>query len=455
MGKLTLRQAAAWCHGETRPEYAEHSFSGVTYDTRELRPGQLFVAIAGEKRDGHDYAQKAMEAGAAAVLGQRFLEDVPMVVAENSVRALGDIARAYRNRTQAKVIGITGSVGKTTTKEMIAAVLKTKYKTAKTQKNYNNEIGLPLSILNMDDDCEMAVLEMGMNHFHEMSYLTSIALPDVALITNIGTMHIEHLGSREGILRAKLEILEGLQRDGRTIFNGDEPLLWNLKSYNRAKPLYFGIQNPDCDLRATEVEQLDGGVSFRVSGMGSDFAVFLPVEGLHYVYDALAAIAVALLYKVEPAQIQDALSAFQNTGMRQITYEKNGYTIIEDCYNAGPESMAAALSVLAGKTGKGKRIAVLGDMLELGACSQAEHYRVGRLAAQAADIILAYGKNGARVVDGAITGGTDPKKVLAFETHEALVQTLKKLAATGDVLLFKGSRGMRMERALELFFTEE
>ncbi len=454
MGKLTLEQAATWCHGETKPEFASRSFTGVSYDTRELQPGQLFVAIAGEKRDGHDFAHTAMEAGAAAVLGQRFLEDIPMVVAENSVRALGDIARAYRNRLQTKVIGITGSVGKTTTKEMIAAILKTTYKTAKTPKNYNNEIGLPLSILNMDDDCEMAVLEMGMNHFHEMSYLTSIALPDVALITNIGTMHIEHLGSREGILRAKLEILEGLQRDGRTIFNGDEPLLWNLKSYNRVKPIYFGIENAECDLRAVDVENLDGGMSFRVCGLGHEFAVFLPVEGLHNVYDALAAIAVALLYRVSPVQIQEALGGFQNSGMRQKTYERDGYTVIEDCYNAGPESMAAALSVLSGKAGKGKRIAVLGDMLELGACSQAEHYRVGRLAAQAADVILAYGKNGARVVDGAITGGVDPKKVRAFDTHEALVEALRRFASPGDTLLFKGSRGMRMERVLELFFAQ-
>lgn len=456
MGTLTLKQAALWCGGTVAPEHEGVSFTGACIDTREIRPGQLFVALTGETRDGHSYAAQAIESGASAVLAQKPLaKEIPALYVQDTRRALGEIARAYRRDVDMKVVGITGSVGKTTTKEMIAAILQTTLKTAKTAKNYNNDIGLPMTILGIEEDCRIAVLEMGMNHFKEMSYLTSIALPDIAVITNIGTMHIEHLGSREGILRAKLEILEGLQKNGKTVFNGDEPLLWNLKDYNRVRPVYFGIENDACDLVAYQVDCSEGGVSFDVRGMGQDFQVYVPAEGKHHVYDALAAIAVGLLCGVQPSRIQSALAEFRNTGMRQRIYEANGFTIIEDCYNAGPESMDAALQVLAERKTEGRRIAVLGDMLELGACSQAEHYRIGRLAAARADKIFAYGQNSARVVSGAVTGGMDKTRAISCQTHEELAQKLREFAEPGDTILFKGSRGMKMEHVLQLFLQEE
>ena len=452
---LTLKQAAQWCDGSVAPEFANLEITGVSIDTRSIQPGELFIALQGDKFDGHIFVRQALEKGAGAVMTHKQMgPGVPAVFVDDTREALGALARGYRANHKCQVIGITGSVGKTTTKEMIADILATTYRTCRTQGNHNNNVGLPLSILQIDDDCEMAVLEMGMNHFREMSYLTSIARPNVALINNIGTMHIEHLGSREGILTAKMEILEGLMPNGETVFNGDEPLLWNQRELLNKKPVFFGIENPACDVTATNIVQADDGMYFRVVGSGQEFDVFVPAEGMHIVYDALAAITVGLLENVRPERIQAALSRFRNTGSRQSIYEKGGVTIIEDCYNAGPESMKAALEVLAERGGEGRRIAVLGDMLELGTCSIAEHYRLGRLAAEKADIVYAYGPHSDRVVIGAVTGGISHKCTARFDTHEEMAAMLRRTAKPGDTLLFKGSRGMKMETVLKLFLEE-
>ncbi len=453
---LTLKQVAQWCDGSVAPEFANLKISGVSTDSRSIQPGELFIALQGDSFDGHIFVRQALEKGAGAVLTHKQMgPSVPAVFVDDTMEALGQLARGYRATCSAKVIGITGSVGKTTTKEMIADILATTYRTHRTQGNKNNNIGLPLSVLGMEKDCQMAVLEMGMNHFREMAYLTSIARPNLALINNIGTMHIEHLGSREGILNAKMEILEGLTPGGKIIFNGDEPLLWNQRETLCPKPIYFGLENPDCDIRGSEITQADGGMYFTVSGLGQDFEVFVPAEGQHIVYDALAAISVGLVQKVRPERIQWALARFRNTGSRQSVYEKAGFTIIEDCYNAGPESMQAALGVLAEHNRDGRRIAVLGDMLELGACSIAEHYRLGRIAAEKADLVFAYGPHSEHVIVGAVTGGIHSKATGRFETHEELAAMLQRIAKPGDTLLFKGSRGMKMEKALELFLQEK
>lgn len=296
-----------------------------------------------------------------------------------------------------------------------------------------------------------------MNHFGEMSYLTSIAQPDMVVMTNIGTAHIEHLGSREGILRAKLEVTEGLSPDGLLLFNGDEPLLWNLRGTLPFRMLFFGVENAECDLRARDISLEEDGVRFRAVGLGADFRVFVPAPGRHNVYNALAALTVGLTAGVEPEAMCTALKDFVNTGMRQHICEENGFTIIEDCYNAGPESTEAALDILAGfrARAKGRCIAVLGDMLELGNRSAAEHYRIGRIAAAKVDMLYTYGTNSERMVSGAITGGMKQKFVEHFDTHEDLAHMLKMRARPGDVVLFKGSRGMRMEKALSLFLKEE
>ena len=452
MGTITLREAAAWCGGFVEPKYASVTFLGANNDTRKLRPGQLFVVLQGA-RDGHDFVPAAIEAGAAAILCSRQVADYPCIIVEDPRKALGDIAREERKRIGMKVVGVTGSVGKSTTKEMIASVLEQKYKVSKTPENHNNDIGMPMAILEMAEDTQVAVLEMGMNHFREIAYLASIALPDVAVITNIGTMHIEHLGSQQGILQAKLEIVEGMLPGGKLLFNGDDALLWNVHRCQDMTAAYFGVENPECDYRALDLREEPERLRFLASAGGCEIPMELPLEGVHYVLDAMAAVGVGMMLEVEPEQIRQALSSFQNMDGRQEIFEAKGFTIIKDCYNAGPESMAAALKVLGNKPGR--HVAVLGDMLELGTCSPAEHYRLGRLAAEKADVVIAYGPMSDRTVSGAITGGMPQHLTRGFENREQAVAALKRMARPGDVILFKGSRGMRMELILEQFLKED
>ena len=447
MGTITLQQAAQWCGGEVAPKFRDVTFLGANIDTRKIENGQLFVALQGV-RDGHDFIPDAIAKGAAAVLCSHCDENIPAIIVDDPRLALGQIAKHERMRMGMKVVGITGSVGKTTTKEMVAAVLEERYCVKKTPVNHNNDIGVPMAILSMPEETEVAVLEMGMNHFREIAYLSEIAQPDVAVIVNIGTMHIEHLGSMEGILQAKLEILEGLKPGGTVILNGDDPLLWN--QHKRLKDaVFFGVNNGDCAVLGKNLSAAEQQIAFTVNSAAGQVDVKLPLEGLHYVPDALAAIAVGLTFEISPVLISCALARFQNADGRQEILNFGGYTIIKDCYNAGPESMAAALSVLHSRAGR--RVAVLGDMLELGSCTQAEHYKVGRLAAENADVLLSYGPNSSRMLKGAITGGMSDQNVRAFVDSDKLLNVLRQIAKPGDVILFKGSRGMKMERILEQF----
>lgn len=457
MKPTKLKQIALWCGGELDPQYHEIEVAGVSTDSREVKPGQLFVPLAGARVDGHNFIRRAMENGAVAVLNakQPAPSGIPMIQVEDTLLAFGAIAAGYRASMPAQVLAITGSVGKTTTKEMLAAILQRQFRTVWTEGNHNNNLGLPMSVMDMEADTEIAVLELGMNHFGEMSYLTKIARPNMAIFTNIGTMHIEHLGSREGILRAKMEILEGMNDDAVVVMNGDEPLLWNLRDTMRFRHYYFGIENISCDVRAVNIRTDDSGVRFDVAAFGKEFEVFVPANGQHTVYNALAAVTAAMLSGATPENMAAGLATFENSGMRQKIYEKNGYIILEDCYNAGPESMEAALNVLAERSSKGRRIAVLGDMLELGSSSMAEHYRIGRLAVGKADLIFAYGVNATRVVTGAVTGGMNPARAMYYDEQDQLIHELKAKAQPGDTLLFKGSRGMKMERVLQLFLKDD
>ena len=446
MGTITLRQAAAWCGGTVEEKYAEVTFRGACNDTRTLRPGQLFVALQGA-RDGHEFIDDAMKKGAAAVLCTRMVGDYPAIYVSDPRLALGEIARRERMRIGMQVVGITGSVGKSTTKEMTAQVLETAFRTAKTPANHNNDIGMPMAILDMPEDTQVAVLEMGMNHFREMAYLSRIARPDVAVIVNIGTAHIEFLGSQKGIRKAKMEILEGMAPDGRLLLNGDDAMLRCLEEQPAQSVIYYGSDD-GCSVYAADVRQEGEVLSFTVHDDGGDsFPVRLHVEGSHYVTDALAAVTVGLALGVQPSQIQAGLDSFRNMAGRQEILQLGGMTVIKDCYNAGPESMEAALKVLGTKPKR--RVAVLGDMLELGACSPAEHYRVGRMAALTSDLVFAFGPNAARVVSGCLTGGMDTLHALAYTDKEKLIADLKLTCKPGDTLLVKGSRGMHMEQVVD------
>ena len=451
MGKLTLKQAAQWCGGYVEAKYENIEFYGANNDTRVLQPGQLFIVLQGA-RDGHDFIPAAMEKGAAAVLCSRKVGDYPAIYVKDPRIALGQIAKAELDRIGCKRVGITGSVGKSTTKEMVATVLESTYRVSKTPANHNNDIGMPMAVLSMPEDTEVAVLEMGMNHFREIAYLSEIAKPDVAVIINVGTMHIEFLGSREGIRKAKMEIVEGMAPEGQLLLNGDNDLLRNLEEAPVQTVTYFGMDG-ECAVRAENVQQHDGLLQFHVTTEQGSFPVEMALEGEHFVADALAAVAVGLKMDVKLENIRESLNSFRNMAGRQEIFRSGEYTIIKDCYNAGPESMAAALNVLSRRDGR--KIAVLGDMLELGECAPAEHYKLGRLAAEKADLVFAYGPNGPRVVDGAIVGGMEEENVHAFGNHEALAGELKLRAKAGDVILFKGSRGMHMEISLEHFLNKE
>ena len=452
MGRITLQQAALWCGGRVDPKYKDVTFYGANNDSRKIEKDQLFIALQGA-RDGHDFIPSAFQKGAAAVLCTHCEEDYPAIIVEDTRVALGQIARGERDRIGMKVIGVTGSVGKSTTKEMVSMVLKTTYRVAKTPANHNNDIGMPMAILSVPEDTEVAVLEMGMNHFREMAYLSSIAKPDIAVIVNIGTMHIEHLGSMEGILRAKLEILEGMSDAGVLILNGDDALLWNQRNNLDKKTLYFGVHNAEAGVQGKDITQKGDSLSFGVMAEDQAFSVELLLKGEHYAQDALAAISVGIAMQVPVKKIQESLLAFRNMEGRQEIYKKNDMTIIQDYYNAGPESMNAALAVLGNYSGR--RVAVLGEMLELGVCADAEHYKVGRAAAQKADVLLAYGPTSEHMLYGAITGGMSQNNARAFTDKEKLIEALKQIARPGDVLLFKGSRGMRMEQILGKFLDEE
>ena len=452
MGKITLQQAALWCGGSIDPKYKDVAFLGANNDTRKLEPGQLFVALQGV-RDGHDFIPAALERGAAAVLCTHCDGDYPAIVVPDTRLALGDIARGRREQIGMKVVAVTGSVGKSTTKEMIAAALQDTYRVGKTPVNHNNDIGMPMALLAMEEDTQIAVLEMGMNHFGEIAYLTAIGKPDLAVSINVGTMHIENLGSREGILKAKMEIIEGMPAGSKLILNSDDDMLRSVECPSALETTYFGRDNDLCAVKAVNVRQEEDWLRFEAYCGDVTIPVELALEGEHYVHDALAAVAVALKLGVEPEKIQKNLQQFRNMQGRQEIFEKNGINIIQDCYNAGPESMAAALTVLGKK--KSQRIAVLGDMLELGVRTQAEHYKVGRIAAENADVLLAYGPNSVRMLNGALTGGMAKKNARSFTDRDRLAEVLRQRAKPGDTVLFKGSRGMRMELILERFLGEE
>ena len=457
MERFTLAQAAEWTKGEAKGDV---TLCAVSTDSRRIPEEALFLPLAGERFDGHDFIGKALENGAAAVMSHRECEEypVPALYVENTSQALLDLAGGYRTMCGGVVVGVTGSVGKTTTKELLYATLAQQFRAEKTEGNLNNEIGLPLTLMRMTKDTEVMVAEMGMNHFGELSRMTAAAQPDYAVITNIGTSHIEFLGSREGICKAKLEILEGLREGGTAVLCGDEPLLWDKRDSLSCKVCTYGVENEACDLVAQLRE--DGSFTVKNNGLesetlpiGESFTARLAIPGAHNVLNALAAASVGLLMGETVENIVRGLSSYTASGMRQNIYEQNGFRIYADCYNASPDAMEATLRVLGTLGEGGRRIAVLGSMLELGDYTEEGHRRAGRAAAEFADALYAYGPSADAIARGAKEKGMTA--VHAFDDQNELVRALRADAKPGDALLFKGSRGMRMERALALFMGEE
>ncbi|WP_316572739.1 UDP-N-acetylmuramoyl-tripeptide--D-alanyl-D-alanine ligase [Neobacillus sp. YIM B06451] len=439
--------------------FGETLVSGVCINTRIIKKGNLFIPFKGEKVDGHNFVASAIENGAAAALWQKDVpnppQGLPVLIVEDCLEALQELARSYRRQLGVKVVGVTGSNGKTTTKDMAASLLSAKYKVQKTEGNYNNHLGLPLTILNLDVDTEVAVLEMGMSSRGEISFLTRLALPEAVIITNIGESHLLDLGSREGIAEAKLEILEGLKEGGIAVLNGDEPLLMD-----RVPGMGSGInmqtfgRSESNDMYPVEITQSAHGNEFRVNLSGKRF--YLPVLGTHNIMNAMAAMLVARHFSVSFEEMAEGLKSVRLTQMRmELSEGQNGEKIINDAYNASPTSMSAAIELVANLGGYAKKILVLGDMLELGPLEKEYHHKIGEmLDPEKIDLVFTYGKLGSLIADGArkVLG---QERVYAFEDKEKLSNEIKKHTNSQTLVLFKASRGMRLEEVVASLQKEE
>lgn len=422
--------------------------SGVSTDTRTIEKGMLFVAVKGESFDGNDFIDAAAEKGAAAAVSDRESgagsHGIPVILVEDSRKAQLDLARHHRMKFPLKLVGVTGSVGKTSTKDMVYAVLSAKYNTLKTEGNFNNDIGLPRTLFRLNESYGAAVIEMGMSDLGEISALSRAAAPDICIITNIGWCHIENLKTRENILKAKLEILDGASESAPLILNGDDEYLKTVDIPGR-KIVRYGVSE-GCDIRAEDISQNDGGQSFTLIYGGKSYAAELPVVGEHHVMNALAAFAAGIAAGMTPEEIVPAFMRYESSGMRQRIEKRGDITVILDCYNASPTSMESSLSVLGGMKCPGRKCAVLGDMLELGEMSAQLHAGVADYIMKNADCAFLYGAEMAHCRRRLEEAGFD---VHHSTDKAALTAELLKWLKPGDAVLFKGSRGMRMEEIAE------
>lgn len=420
--------------------------NAVSTDTRTLEKGALFIAIKGERYDGNDYIKQAAAAGAAAAVSDlkpgSVKTSIPVIYVRNSRTAQLALARYYRGKMDVGVCGVTGSVGKTSTKDMISAVLSSKYNTLKTEGNYNNDIGLPKTLFRLNEEVRAAVIEMGMSGRGEISELSECARPNCAVITNIGFCHIENLKTQENILAAKLEILDGMDKRAPLIVYGDDEYLGRLVSddIGGRRLVRYGLTDK-CDVYADNIVLKDGGEEFTLHYNGKEYAARIPIIGKHHVLNALAAFCAGIEFKMNPEEIIPAFARYELSGMRQKIEDRGDMRVILDCYNASPDSMKSALSVLKDMETKGRRIAVLGDMLELGERSGELHTRLAELGG-CADFFFLYGRE-MRYCAKAMRERDIP--VFHSENKEELTNNLLENVRGGDLILFKGSRGMAME----------
>ena len=426
----------------------DQTITGVETDSRAVHPGDLFVALPGEKTDGHKFIPGALEAGAVACLTQQAPEK-PLpgkcyLLVEDTMAAIGQAAKAYKAKFPIPVIGITGSVGKTTTKDMIAAVLSTRYRVLKTEGNYNNNIGLPLTLLRLDRSCEICVLEMGMDRPGEIDYLGEIVQPDVGVITNIGDAHIERLGSRENIFRAKCELLPHIRPGGLVVLNGDDPMLASLRGRTPVPAVFCGREE-GLEYRARRLEgDGDSRILCQMTTPRMDRQVEIPALGEHMIYPALIAAAIGERFGLTQDQIVEGILRFVPTRMRMnILYRGDGIVILDDTYNANPQSMRAAISVLSDRRSQWS-IAVLGDMFELGPFAPALHTGVGECLGKARiDCLVAVGELAEHIAQGARNSGV-PLVYHCKDKAEAK-PVLDQLVRPGSTILVKASRGMELE----------
>lgn len=455
MRNMTIDNAAKACRGKLCNDNGNKSAAScVVIDSRKMEAGGIFIAARGERVDGHSFISQVAEKGALAVVCEKAPEncDIPYILVEDSFQALKDIAEFYREQLTIPVVGITGSVGKTSTKEMIASVLSKGFRVLKTEGNFNNEVGLPLTVLEIRAEHEAAVLEMGISDFGEMHRLSKIAKPDICVMTNIGQCHLENLGSREGILRAKSEIFDFMNPDGHIFVNGDDDMLVKVKGKGNREPVHFGL-NPSNEVFASGVMNKGLLGSEAVIHMGlSVFPVEIPLPGSHMVYNALAAAAVGKCMGLSKQQIQDGISGVQAVGGRSHVVTLPSRTLIDDCYNANPVSMKAALDLLA--MALGRKVAILGDMFELGEKEKELHAEVGAYALQKGiDVLLCTGELSKYMYENALKQqkitALRQTEIYYFKTRDEMLAELKNILKSGDNILIKASHGMQFEQVVE------
>lgn len=460
MKDMTLRLVAAACGGTLYGEVNDtKEITGVVIDSRLVQPGNLFIATKGERVDGHQFIPAVFSNGCMAVVCETLPEHLPgpCIQVKNSIQALQDIAAYYRSRLTIPVIGITGSVGKTSTKEFIAGVLGEKYKVWKTQGNFNNEIGMSLTILGIREEHEIAVLEMGISHFGEMHELSKIARPDICVMTNIGQCHLEYLGDRDGILRAKSEIFDYMKEEGTVCLNGDDDKLRTIQAVHGETPVFFGRQSEN-DIVATNIKNNGLFGSEAVIEIKKDGAVWkqIPVTihlpGEHMVDNALAATTVGLRLSLSPEEIQAGIESVEPVAGRSNLIQSGSRVLIDDCYNANPVSMKAALELLG--TAKSRKVAILGDMFELGEQERQMHAGVGTYAVHAGiDLIICVGILSKSMYDAAIEEQTQNKtecQVIWYETKQELLAHIQELLTEDDTVLIKASHGMGFTEIVDI-----
>ena len=464
LGKTNMNRIAEWCGGELYDftGAAGNCFEYVCTDSREADADTMFVATRGERVDGHDYILKAIEQGCRCILCEYVPTNISgktaaYVVVENSIDAFAHCAKGYRGEKSLLSVAITGSVGKTTTKELTAAILRRKFATYCTAGNFNSVIGMPMSLMEAEETSEMAVFEMGMSSFGEIRSMSLTATPFVAMVTNIGSSHLEYLKTRENIAKAKLEIGEGVVDSGYLLLNGDEPLLDGHYS-DRYDIIYVGYDEK-CVFRISNVRVDDNGTCFDLRTPLKEICdLRISLIGEHFAYNAAFAATAAYLLGADERNIRDGLASFVSGGMRMNVTHKNGVAVVADCYNAAPESMRGAIDTLTKIRASGKRVAVLGDMKELGATSEELHTGVGKyLADKGIDRLFTVGKLGEIIAKAALGSGMSEESVTAFDEALgalAIADKIKEDIAAGDAILFKASRAMKFEELIEAIFKD-
>lgn len=465
MKDMTLEKIAAAVKGELHVEKIAQGIdaktteaAGVVLDSRKVETGYIFIATRGERVDGHSFIDSVFDAGAIGVICERAPEHPKgaYILVKDSFQALKDVAEYYRSRLEIKVVGITGSVGKTSTKEFVASVLSKQFRVVKTAGNFNNEVGLPLTVLGIREDCEVAVLEMGISDFGEMHRLSKIARPDVCLITNIGQCHLENLGTRDGILKAKTEIFDYIQENGAICLNGDDDKLSTVQEVKGTIPVFFGTDINNAiyatDYQNKGLEGSSAKIHINMNVAQADFDVAIPLPGEHMLYNALAATAVGVQFGLSINQIREGIRDVEPVGGRSHVIHTDRLTLIDDCYNANPVSMKAALDLLAvtDTDGTKRRVAILGDMFELGEKEKELHAEVGAYAAEKQiDALICIGALSQNMYEAAKKVENTTTKAYYFADKESMLARLDELICDGDTVLVKASHGMHFEELLQ------